>query len=68
MKINRNYSATTTFKQLKIGDVFTFDDVAYMVTDSESGNGVVDLESGEMTYFNGDEIIIPHPNVTLNLE
>lgn len=67
MNINRNYSGTTRFKQLKIGDVFTFDDRVYMVTNSDSGDTVVDLGNGEMTYIDGDVIVIPHPTATLNL-
>ena len=68
MKINRNHSGTTPFERLRIGDVFTFEEHIYMVTNSESGDTIVDLESGEMTYIDGIELVTLHPNANMNLE
>ena len=71
IKDNEQYE-TTQFLSLHLGDVFVSVGNVYMVCEEGLDSvghpcNAVNLESGELTYFDNRKLVICHSNATLNL-
>ena len=68
MKVSRSDSSTVKFIHLRRGDVFTYNGSTYMRTNGNRDIAAVNLEEGELTFFNDDDIVTRYPNANLSLE
>lgn len=67
MKIVRK-SGDTKFGILEHGYVFTFEGFAYIKILGEREGSAVNLEDGDLAYFNDDDLVTPHPDAFMTLE
>ena len=67
MKIVRK-SGDTKFVILEHGHVFTFEGFAYIKIFGEREGSAVNLEDGDLAYFNDDDLVTPHPDAFMTLE
>jgi hypothetical protein len=68
MKVRQGESSTVEFIHLKRGEVFTYVGSTYMRTNGNRDIAAVNLEEGELTFFNDDDIVTRYPNANLTLE
>ena len=68
MKVSRSDSSTVKFIHLRRGDVFTYNGSTYMRTNGNRDIAAVNLEEGELTFFNDDDIVTRYPHASLTLE
>lgn len=66
MKIEDNRVCVCKFEDLKIGDVFTYDDEIFMKI-TPSGPNSVYLKNGTTAYFLKDTVVKPLGDVSLVL-
>ena len=69
MKIEKSKEATTTFRELKCGEVFVIPELASdgyaMKIDALDAANFVWLEGGKMGLIDGNRIVIHYPDATL---
>lgn len=67
MKVSQGESSTVEFIYLKRGDVFKYNGSTYMRTNGNRDIAAVNLEEGELTFFNDDDVVTRYTNANLSL-